>query len=60
MEEERQMLYLAEYDYSEAIMRDPTNTDYILNRANILITLGKKRRGPQGPGTTYQIRYSAR
>lgn len=42
MEEERQMPYLAEYDYSEAIMRDPTNTDYILNRANILITLGKK------------------
>lgn len=42
MEKDRQMFYLAEYDYSEALLRDPTNTDYILNRADILITLGKK------------------
>lgn len=41
MEKERQMDYLAVYDYSEAIVRDPTNTDYILNRADLLISLGK-------------------
>ena len=42
MEKERQMDYLAVYDYSEAIVRDPANTDYILNRADLLITLGKR------------------
>ncbi len=42
MEKERDMLSLAEYDYSEAIKRDPSNTDYILNRADIRITTGKK------------------
>lgn len=41
MERARQMYYLAEYDYSEAIRRDPTNTDYILNRADVLISMGK-------------------
>lgn len=41
MERDRQMFYLAEYDYSEAILRDPGNTDYILNRADVLITLGR-------------------
>lgn len=42
MEKERQMNYLAVYDYSEAILRDPGNKDYILNRADLLITLGKR------------------
>ena len=36
------MISLAEYDYSEAIKRDPSNTDYILNRADIRIMTGKK------------------
>lgn len=43
MERDRQMYYLAEYDYSEAILRDPANTDYILNRADILIRLDRRR-----------------
>lgn len=42
MEKERQMDYLAVYDYSEAIVRDPANTDYILNRLDLLIKLGKR------------------
>ena len=42
MEKDRQMNYLAVYDYNEAILRDPTNTDYILNRADLLLTLGNK------------------
>lgn len=42
IEKERGMLELAEYDYSEAIKRDAHNTDYRLNRVDILLTLGKK------------------
>ncbi len=42
MEKERNMLALAEYDYSEAIRLEPSNTDYILNRADIRIMAGKK------------------
>lgn len=42
MEKDRQMYYLAVYDFDEAILRDPTNTDYILNRADLLLTLGKR------------------
>ncbi|MCI6161821.1 MAG: hypothetical protein PUH24_03970 [Prevotellaceae bacterium] len=37
MEKERQMYSLAEYDYSEAIKRDPTNKDYLLNRIDVLL-----------------------
>jgi predicted Zn-dependent protease len=33
------MLELAEYDFTEAIKRDPTNTDYILCRADTRIKL---------------------
>lgn len=42
MERDRKMYYLAAYDYDEAILRDPSNKDYILSRADVLITLGKK------------------
>lgn len=42
MEKERDMLSLAEYDYSEAIKRDPSNIDYRLNRIDILIISGRK------------------
>ncbi len=40
------MLVPAEYDYSEAIRRDPHNADYLLSRADIRIRLkefGKAR-----------------
>lgn len=43
MERDRQMYMLAEYDYSAAIIRDPANRDYILNRADVLLRLGRKR-----------------
>lgn len=43
IEKERNMLSLAEYDYSEAIIRDPQNTDYILNRADVRILEGKNK-----------------
>ena len=43
IEMERNMLELAEYDYSEAIKRDKNNVDYILNRAEIRIQLGKMK-----------------
>lgn len=43
IEKERNMLSLAEYDYSEAIIRDPKNTDYILSRADVRIMAGKKK-----------------
>lgn len=39
IEMERQMLEPAEYDYSEAIKRDPLNTDYRLARAEARIRL---------------------
>lgn len=41
MEKERGMLGVAEYDITEAIKRDPTNTDYILQRAEIYILENK-------------------
>ncbi len=41
IEKERGMLELAEMDFTEAIKRDSTNTDYWLNRVDIRITLGK-------------------
>ena len=40
MEMERGMLYLAEYDYSEALRRQ-TNDDWLLSRADIRIRLKK-------------------
>ena len=43
IEMERNMLELAEYDYSEAIKRDKNNVDYLLNRAEIRIQLGKMK-----------------
>ena len=36
------MYMLAQYDYTQAIIRNPTNTDYILNRAETLLMQGKK------------------
>ena len=43
MEEERGMMEVAEYDYSEAIRHDPDNTDYLLRRADLRIRMGNKR-----------------
>lgn len=40
MEADRGQHLLAEYDYTEAIVRDPHNTDYILGRATSAIALG--------------------
>ncbi len=42
MENERGQLELAEYDYSEALRRDPGNADYLLNRADLRIKLRRK------------------
>lgn len=42
MESERGQLELAEYDYSEALRRDPNNSDYLLNRADLRIKLKRK------------------
>lgn len=39
IENERGMKELAAYDYSEALRRDPNNTDYLLARADIYISL---------------------
>lgn len=41
VEKERHMLELAEYDFGEAIKRDPDNTDYLINRVDIRIRLKK-------------------
>lgn len=40
---ERGQHMLAEYDYTQAIQRDPANADYILGRAESLISQGKKQ-----------------
>lgn len=42
IEEERGLMELAVYDYSEAIKRDPHNNDYLLNRVNLYLKLGKR------------------
>lgn len=42
MEQARNLHLLAEYDYSEAILRDPMNTDYIFGRAVSAMALGHK------------------
>ncbi len=34
---------LAEYDFGEAIRRDPDNADFYINRAEVRIDLGKKK-----------------
>lgn len=47
MEVERGQYELASYDYEEAILRDGTNTDYILAHADVLITLGRKEKARQ-------------
>ena len=41
IEKERKMLELAEFDYTKAINKDGSNHDYILDRADIRIQLGK-------------------
>ena len=43
MEAERQMLEVAEYDFSEAIRLDPSCNDYLINRADIRIRKGDKK-----------------
>lgn len=40
IEQERGMNELAEYDYGEALKRDPNNKDYLLTRADLRIKLG--------------------
>ena len=41
IEKERKMYELAEYDYSKAHELDSKNIDYLINRADIRITLGR-------------------
>lgn len=43
MEMERNMLTLAEYDYTQAIKLDANNTDYLLNRFDVRIKMGNKK-----------------
>ena len=43
MEMERNMIELAEYDYSEALKRGANNPDYLLNRAEIRIQMGRMK-----------------
>lgn len=43
MEKERGMLELAEFDFQQAILRDPSNKDYWSNRIDLLITLKRNR-----------------
>lgn len=42
MEKDRGMLAVAEYDFTEAIKREPSNTDYILARIDIYLLQNKK------------------
>lgn len=42
IENERGQLELAEYDYSEALKRDPGNPNYLLNRADLRIKLNRR------------------
>ena len=39
IEQERELYEPAIYDYGEAIKRDPNNTDYLLNRADLYLKL---------------------
>ena len=43
MEQERDMLELAEYDFGEAIRLDPTNADYLISRAEVRIAINHKK-----------------
>lgn len=43
MEMERKQYMLAEYDYTQALIRDPQNTDYILSRVEVYVAMGKRR-----------------
>ena len=43
LEAERGQNEVAEYDFTEAMRLDPSNSDYILNRADIRIKMGKKK-----------------
>lgn len=47
MEMERDMLTLAEYDYTMAIKLDSANTDYLLNRFDVRIKMGNKKEARQ-------------
>lgn len=47
MEMERGMLDVALYDFSKAITLEPTNTDYLLSRADLLIRMGRKKEARQ-------------
>lgn len=42
MEQERNMLALAEYDYAKAMALDSASLDYVVNHLDVLIALGKK------------------
>lgn len=42
IERERDMKELAEYDYSEALKREPDNKDWLLARADVRIALGRR------------------
>ncbi len=43
IEKSMEMYELAELDYAEAMKRDEDNSDYILQRADVLIKMGRKR-----------------
>lgn len=43
MEVERGMLDLAEYDYTKAIELAPDDTDFLINRVDVRIRMGKKK-----------------
>ena len=42
MEQERGMMEVAEYDFSQAIRLVPDNVDYLLSHADLLIKMGRK------------------
>ena len=42
MEQERGMMEVAEYDFSQAIRLEPDNVDYLLSHADLLIKMGRK------------------
>ena len=42
MEQERGLYELAEYDYGEAMRLSPDNTDYIINRVDVRLLLGRR------------------
>lgn len=44
MELERDMLDLAEYDFTEAMRLAPDNTDYVINRADVRIKMGQRKK----------------